>query len=189
MLDIISTWISILQGIVTIAALIIGAYVAWVGLNTWREQISAKDESELARRVLLDIYKTRDAINAMRVQEFMKLNGEQAKIIHEAALPNLEKALSNLDVDMLEVEGMWGEDAKGLLNLVHSYGGRVKSASWLYYSKSAKKLIPKDQLTSELFVKGPYPDKFAREQAEAISWVENFLRPKLKLKKEKAPRK
>src|SRR5665213_1851617 len=52
--------------VVTAVAAVVGARVAWAGLNTWKRETIGKRKAELAESVLAAFYEARDIINAVR---------------------------------------------------------------------------------------------------------------------------
>lgn len=62
-------WIEILKslpGLVTAGAAVVGACVAYQGLQKWRQETVGKRKMELAEDVLADFYEARDIINHAR---------------------------------------------------------------------------------------------------------------------------
>ena len=58
--------ISVSKDIVLAVAAITGSVVAVMGLDTWKRQLRGHSEYELSRRILVSLYKYRDAINGVR---------------------------------------------------------------------------------------------------------------------------
>jgi len=56
-------WVAMASDIVVGIAAGVGAYVAWRGLGTWRQQLRGSSEYELSRRILRCTYQLRDAIS------------------------------------------------------------------------------------------------------------------------------
>ena len=106
----------------------IGSYSAFYGLKAWRKQLKGKTEYELARRILLSVYKIRDGIKMVRhpfmsggeIYEAKKkykeqnpeINLTEKEIENYAVYENrwkaINEAFSSLNVDLLEAEVMWG---------------------------------------------------------------------------------
>ncbi len=55
--------ISVVKDIVLSGAAITGAVVAVKGLGTWQRQLKGQSEYELSRRILVTVFKYRDAID------------------------------------------------------------------------------------------------------------------------------
>jgi hypothetical protein len=60
------TYLSIAKDIFTVLASITAGIVAIIGLQTWKKQLKGKTEYELAQRLLMAVYKIRDAIYYVR---------------------------------------------------------------------------------------------------------------------------
>jgi len=65
-MDDIQVWVTLVKDIVTGLAALTAAYLAIRGFNTWKDQLKAKTEYELAQRVAKAAYEVRDAINLVR---------------------------------------------------------------------------------------------------------------------------
>lgn len=124
--------VSILRDAVLTAAAIMGAWVAWRGLHTWREQLTGQTEYDLAKRLLRDLYRYRDAVAAVR-NPFMSV-GEMADDIpldddpvptpewHHAGTTRayqrrweqLAAVRADLYPELLEAEVVWGDEINAL---------------------------------------------------------------------------
>src|SRR5260221_5644218 len=58
--------LSTVKDLMVLIAAVIGSYVALMGLSTWKRQLKGHTDHELARRILVSLYKYRDAINGVR---------------------------------------------------------------------------------------------------------------------------
>ena len=58
--------ISLVSEVVVAIAVAVGSYVAWKGLGAWKQQLKGRADHELARRILVLLYKYRDAIDGGR---------------------------------------------------------------------------------------------------------------------------
>lgn len=56
----------VIKDTATVIGIGIASYVAWVGLSTWRKQLTGTSEYELAREVLKAVYLLRDKIDNLR---------------------------------------------------------------------------------------------------------------------------
>ena len=75
---------------VTIISLLIGTIIAWVGLSTWRKQLRVGGDYELAKRVLAQVYKVRDAIEDIRGEFGVEIGGVNQ---NEYFFPRYSKAI------------------------------------------------------------------------------------------------
>lgn len=116
---------------VTTLAVVAGIIIAGMGLQTWRRELHGKAEYELARKVLLGVYRIRDAVDQFRAPLIsgweMVPDGEH--IVPGAGPPanshgialarrwsRVADTYSQLQVDLLEAEVLWGESLKNLRN-------------------------------------------------------------------------
>jgi hypothetical protein len=60
------------NGILTAVA-IGGVLIAWSGLSTWKKQLHGVHEFDLARRILLSVYKIEDGVKNVR-SPFLGIN-------------------------------------------------------------------------------------------------------------------
>lgn len=187
-MDIIQTWLPIIKDIVTILATGIAAYVGFTGLQTWQRQLRGNAEYDLARRVLLAVYKVRDAINNCRfhasLEEVEADRDGIAKAIkqmHDEAIAELEKAKASLEVELVEAEAVWGGDGMYMIHL-QWFGiliDQIRFAYQGYYSNEADEKQKADA-HSVLFREDK--DKFSEDLKGAIKRIEDVLRPKLTMK-------
>jgi len=126
-------YLSIIKDIIVASCSLIAVSIAWRGLNTWKRQLSGNSRHELARRWILSAYKLRDAIESVRkpgmssgevqnalVQSGRSLEGLDPKAAHMAQMNavyfvrwnKVLEAKSELLVNSLEAEVLWGAEAK-----------------------------------------------------------------------------
>jgi hypothetical protein len=58
--------VTLIKDLILCGAAIAGAVIAIKGLNTWKRQLKGQSEYELSRRLLVTLFKYRDAINGVR---------------------------------------------------------------------------------------------------------------------------
>lgn len=59
-------WAALLKDVMTILGAGVAIYVALRGLSAWRRQLKGNVQYELARRLLTNVYRARDALHAVR---------------------------------------------------------------------------------------------------------------------------
>ena len=164
--------ISIVKDIVTVITLIIGATVTIYGVNTWRKQLKAKSEYDLAKRVLINVYKVRDAF--MTVHTFLRFADAQTI---DAKFTKLAEASSNLEIELLEAKAMWGDNSE-FNKTFNLFKGSSSELVDYYYGFDPE-------------IQGPikYDDEvhsgFREEIDAGVIVIENLLRPKLKMEQAK----
>lgn len=196
--------------IVTALAAAVGAAVAVAGLFTWRKQLRGKTEWELARRLLRKVYELRGAIDMVRNP--MMFGGEIAAAFEDAGEPApepekmvederrdrvvfqkrwsaLRDVYSDLMVEALEAEVLWGQEARDALAPLKECVAELFSAiqMHLYYQqdRSSWQGTPDPERVHEVRMKvyatGGERDELGRQVTEAVDRMEDFLRPHLEL--------
>jgi hypothetical protein len=114
-------WSAVANGFVALAA-VGGAIAAFVGLGTWKNQLNWQSNNDLAKRVLLALYRYRDAIFALRNPtilgvEMVADNGtavsskypwDGTAVALARRLTLLRSMRSELDGVLQEAEAHWG---------------------------------------------------------------------------------
>ena len=125
--------VAITKDILTIVGAGIASYVALKGLSTWRRQLRGNTQYDLARRLLLSAYKLRDAVEGVRTPGIHSAEAAHAlketgictegmrprdsvrveKVaVYELRWRRVQDAKSELSVNCLEAQVLWGEQAK-----------------------------------------------------------------------------
>lgn len=111
---------SIASALGVVAAVIYGA----IGLSTWRRQAKGSNDHDLSRRILLSLFRYREAINRVRFPSFREheiqndVNGEEkldyevARFRHSAKvysqrLSDVIARRSELNVELVEGDALW----------------------------------------------------------------------------------
>jgi hypothetical protein len=107
---------------------------AWVGLTTWRTQLRGTAEYELAKRILRVVYKLRDQIAAVRspfvtasetTLAFKEADvapddhaddNVETQLVYQRRWNNLQHVRSDLTVELMEAQILWGDDLKSADN-------------------------------------------------------------------------
>lgn len=169
-----------------------GLVVAIIGLNAWKKQLKGKTDYELARRYLKALYKMRNAFSHVRnpwvpIGESMAAlkekgyteadHSDNRKVnaaIYSRRWEKMMEASSDLDIESLEAEVSWGNEATGLLDEI--YGLRGKLLSHINrLIEGQEEIRPDREILYE--VEG---DKFSLEVKGAIKKIVDYLRPHLK---------
>jgi len=123
---------SILGTIASAAGVGLAFYVGLVGLSTWQRQLSGTASHELAKRILIEMYKFREAIDRVRNPVILPSEytvtvtsvGRQDESLnryvgrcsaYDERFKLVTEARRNLDVALLEAEALWGGDLKPLV--------------------------------------------------------------------------
>lgn len=199
---------TLIKDLALTGAAVSGAIVAIKGLGTWRRQLKGQSEYELSRRMLVSLFKYRDAIGGVRdpvmlSHEIPHLSEDDAKSMSPKEIDyyGISKAYQNrwkkvqdqrtaLYADQLEAEAIWGDELntlfKTIYSLEHELLTRVRHYLVLMNPKAneGKKdaICRIDQKKRDIMYDelGEEPDEFKHELLEAIKHVENYLKPKLR---------
>ena len=124
--------VSLIKDVVLSGAAITGAVVAIKGLGTWQKQLKGQSEYELSRRILVSVFKYRDAINGVRhpamwAYEMPSPPEDEAKAMsreqicfygtskaYQARCYKVQTERTSLYADLLEAEAIWGNELKEL---------------------------------------------------------------------------
>lgn len=188
-------------------AALTGAIVAIKGLSTWQRQLKGQSEYELSRRILVSLFKYRDAINTVRhpvmwayekpspPEDESKTMGPEhlrsygtAKA-YQARWEKVQEQRTTLYADLLEAEAIWGTDLKDLFNVVfnleHELFTRIRHYLELINpdtSKSSKKAIREiNKKNRDIMYDhlGDEPDEYKLDLLKSIINIEAYLKPKL----------
>ncbi|MEP2027345.1 MAG: hypothetical protein ABJI96_01405 [Paracoccaceae bacterium] len=96
-----------------------GASAAWQGLNTWKNQANFETNHDLARKILVQFFRHRDAISTVR---------NPIMWAHET-----RAAIQMVEVDQRDV----GEEKKNFLGIAYAYDDR-----WQQITKVRAELYP-----------------------------------------------
>lgn len=191
------------------AAALVGAGVAVAGLRTWRAQLRGQTEYNLARRVLRGVFEIRDQIAVVRnpfipgqemVAAFKEAGVEpqdgnlirdqrMSGFVYQQRWKGLSKALSDLRVDVLEAEVLWGEPIRNADRDLRSCVNELFVSVEMYLrTKNNEHATGKPGVDFEKYFKivhqiseNPAEDPFTGKVSEAVKTFETFLRPHLTL--------
>jgi hypothetical protein len=179
LITLLQTFLTITKDIVTIIATSIAAVVAITGLQTWRKQLKGNAEYELARDILVAVYRVRDAIRNCKFPPIPEPL-EEVKKFHDQQLPKLDDMLSNLDIELLEAEAIWGENQNIMTSIseFRALATAVKPEYQLTYILPS----PGENIYyfPSLFSWGE--DDYSPKVERAVKKIEYHLRPKLMAK-------
>jgi hypothetical protein len=203
--------VTLLKDIVLSGAAVTGAVVAVKGLGTWRRQLKGHSEYELSRRILVTVFKYRDAINGVRhpviwAYEMPSPPEDEAKNMsqdeirfygtskaYQARWDKVHAERTTLYADLLEAEALWGIDLKELFkkifDLEHELFTRIRHYIELINpsaNEASKEAIRKiDEKGRDIIYDNmsDEPDEYKDDFITAIERIEQYLKPKLRHKK------
>ena len=199
--------VTLLKDLVLSGAAITGAAVAVKGLGTWQRQLKGQSEYELSRRILVSVFKYRDAINGVRhpamwayempsppEEEAARMSREQIRFYgtskaYQARWDKVQTERTSLYADLLEAEAIWGAELKELFkevfNLEHKLFTRIRHSVELINpdtdeaSKDAIRNIDKKARDIMYDNLRDEPDEYKKDLIAAIEKIEKYLKPKL----------
>lgn len=193
-IETIQAYITLLKDTFTCLAAIVASGVAIVGLGTWRRQLTANAERELAGRVLIAVYKVRDALEGCRlyVPAEKRPDPKKSKKLHDIAFARLDDANANLAVESLEARAVWGYE-EGVLSSLGFFSLTTLDMKLAYGSFYEKDIPPneREDAYSILFTDRNIDNKndYSHMINLAVKQAEDVLRPKLTLKQGKGGKK
>jgi hypothetical protein len=202
--------IEALEKAATGIAALVAAWVAWQGLEAWRVQLHGRTEYDLARRVLRAVFKVRDQIAFVRnpfvpVAETMeayraagidpaevdplKDRERAAQLVYQKRWQPLAAAVSDLSVEILEAEVLWGKSSRDLETELRRLVAELSTAITLYLRDAHTQHYNPERAreAAERFEKwfavvygGITDDAFASRVEAVVERFEAMLRPHLR---------
>ena len=196
----------LLLRIVTTGAAVAGAWVAVSGLRAWRAQLIGKAEYELARRLLRGALEVREQIAVVRgpfmsagelsaalseeagEKEANLSNSEQLKkattLAYNHRWSGVSKAMSDLRLDVLEGEVIWGEPIKAAHRTLSECVAELQTSLITYLRAPYNRPLPNMEQHFAVVYQisdDPARDPFTVKVADAVGGFERLLRPHLTL--------
>jgi hypothetical protein len=199
---------ALFKDLATIFAAVVAAIVAIKGYNSWKKQLRGKTEHDLARRLLLDVYRVRNAIQMVRepfiseaetwqaIQEAriqvekLDASSPQYAVLRQQAVyarrwSKVLAAFEKLEVDALEAEVLWGQTIVDSLVLLRQYTKTLQVGIWVYLRNLSGPTEDQEPGQSQealrIIHSRGQDDRFADEIKKAVEEVQNTLRPYLSL--------
>jgi hypothetical protein len=181
--------------------------VAFLGLRTWRRQLYGTAEYERARRLYRSVLEVRDQLASVRapfisvgeMHEAFKDDGIEPDkgdvtsdkrtngLVYQRRWKGVVSAMSNLRVELLEAEVLWGEAVREPETQLRRCLGELYAAV-VMHAQNRESSGHENPRNSEFWEKqfailydqsGAEPDDFARRVNEAVAGFERLLRPHL----------
>lgn len=199
--------ISISKDIVLTIATGIGAYVAIKGLKTWRKQLKGQSDNELSRKILLAVYKYRDAVRYVRnplmlpyemptppLEETKRMSTTEIHFYgisegYKTRFDRLQQLYNELNIDLLESKVLWGDHLEELLIKLFEFKFKLELVLQMYLNSKNPQLDSetrqdyynqiKDYKDILYFQLPVEKDKFNNDLNDIITDIESYLKPKL----------
>lgn len=207
-MDCIVELLKILKEVIFAGSAITGAIVAVKGLNTWRHQLKGKFEYDLSRRILVSLFKYRDAISGVRhpamwgyempnppEDKAKDMSPDQIKFYgtskaYQARWDKVQEERISLYADLLEAEAIWGTKLNDLFKVVFDLQHELFTQIRHYLElinpdtserkKEAIEKIDKNKRDIMYDELGEEPDEFKKDLLDAIKVIESYLKLKLR---------
>ncbi|RNA78757.1 hypothetical protein [[Curtobacterium] plantarum] len=201
-----ASFIGVLKDIVVVVAPATGAIVAVKGLGTWKRQLKGQSDYNLAKEVLINLFKYRDALyfvrNPLMTEQELKLpegkdpaemNFSESRYLrtltaYQNRWDNVLDNRAKLQTNIIEMEVLWGEEfTSQLMSLFRKEQDLLFQVE--YYLRLVNPAIHGDDKKFErdnLDRKMLYDtmkddtDKFRISFKETLDPLQNSLRDKLK---------
>lgn len=201
-------YISSFKDILLAGAAITGAVVAVKGLGTWQRQLHGQADYDLSRRLLVTVFKYRDAIDRVRDRnmyideqpsppedQIAGMNDEQIRYYgvlnaYQARWVKVKTERAALYADLLESEALWGLSCKVLFQVIFDLEHELFTDIRQYLEltnpqtdqgmKNALEEIRSDYRKIMYDHSGEEPDEFKQDVQSAIDQIEVYLKPKLR---------
>lgn len=122
--------INLIKDLVATLATIVATIVGVWGVNSWKRQSRAQNDHDLARRIMVNLYRYRDSISTVRnpfmwanemplpndkdlnsmTREDMDFYGKS--MAYQARFDKVQEVRSLLYSDLLESQALWGDQLK-----------------------------------------------------------------------------
>ena len=186
---------------------ITGAIVAIKGLSTWKRQLKGQSEYELSRRILVALFKYRDAINGVRhpvmwdfeipnppEEESKDMSREHIRFYgtskaYQARWDKVQAERTNLYADLLEGEAIWGGELKKLFKVLFNLEHELLTSVRRYIdlinpdkeeaSKEAIRNIEKKRRDIMYDDLSEEGDEYRKDFQLGVEEIEKYLKPKL----------
>ncbi|MFQ2156064.1 hypothetical protein ACK33E_06450 [Aeromonas hydrophila] len=199
--------VTLIKDLILSGAAIAGAVIAIKGLSTWKRQLKGQSEYELSRRLLVTLFKYRDAIAGVRhpvmwayempsppEDESKNMSREHIRFYgtskaYQARWDKVQAERASLYADLLESEAIWGDELKKLFktlfNLEHELFTSVRHYVELINpetkegSKESIRDIDKKRRDIMYDDLSEEGDDYRKDFQLGVEAIERYLKPKL----------
>lgn len=200
-------FLSFAKDLAVSGAAITGAIVAVKGLGTWKRQLKGQFEYELSRRILVTLFKYRDAVAGVRHPamwgyEMPKPPADEMENMSDADIhyygtskayqarwDRVQAERTSLYADLLQSEALWGLALKDLFKSLFSLEHELMVTIQSYLSmtnpavseieREAHRNISEKRRDVMYDDQSEKGDSFRQEFQSAIEEIERYLKPKL----------
>lgn len=200
--------VTLLKDILLGGAAITSAFIANKGLTTWKRQHKGNSEYELSRRILVTLYKYRDAIDGVRhpaiwenempsppEEKIKSMTGDEirfygTRMAIQARWDKVNVERTSLYADLLQAKALWDDE------LIKRFKVLFKLQQELFISfqnliqlinpdldedtKEAVKNIKKNRRDIMYSDLSEEGDEYKKEFQKGVEEIEKYLNPKLR---------
>jgi hypothetical protein len=192
--------IKALTGVAGALTGIAGVTIAGFGLRTWRRQLYGTAEYERSRRLYRAVLEVRDQLEAVRSpfvsvgetttafrEAGVEPEGEDVskakrtnELVYERRWQGVVKAMSELRLELLEAEVLWGEKVREPERTLRSCMAELYTAVHFHVQDRAPSGL-REKHHDLLYRQGSLdePDEFSKRIAAAVAGFETLVRPHL----------
>jgi hypothetical protein len=208
-IDTIQSYVTLIKDIITGLSALVAASIAILGLQAWKKQLKGKTEYELAQRLLRAIYKVREALAVVRnpfqsaaeIAAAMKessiegdiinnptIRAQSERAVYEKRWQKVQEAFVDVESTLLEAEAIWGQPVKDsvkpLQDCISTLAINIKK-HLRNIEKQPRNFDSQEEEKIDDIIYGFSGDSdnnlFSKEINTAVSKMESFLRPRLKI--------
>ena len=196
---------AIASGLTSLAT-VVGVIVAYRGINTWKDQQTWKNNHDLARRMLVNLFKYREKIDNIRSpvivpgegdypseEDAVNMSAQQVSFAHTSTayrkrVNALRDVENQLHADCLEARAIWGDCISEKMKPVNALKGNLLHVLGLYLAvidpdiNEQRREILEERLVDRynvIYDDLIDDDPFKLEMARAMDNVEDYLKLKL----------
>ncbi len=196
-----SITLDVIKEVVTTVTLGVGAYVAWSGLSTWKNQIKGGHQYNIAKNLLLNTYYYKEAMFGLRSQVIW--NSEYPLIPAAELILKSEFEIKYINVSyaylkrwerveklkpiiygaILECQVIWGNELRVLYDKIFKLERKVFVEIGLYLDALKNEILDKESVNYKL-INDSFDDAndlFRKDFNPLLEQIEKFIKPKLKL--------
>jgi hypothetical protein len=203
--DVFSIIGTVAGAVISAATIAVAIYFGRKGLHTWQKQLRGSADHDLARRLLIELYKLRDLIQRARSPvifsyetspfEGEAISADQKQASYDATSRAYRRRLAAMDearhpllATMLEAEALWGTELKELMGQVFKLEREFVNYVRLYLNSISPEVTVQALYARQALLEkyrevlydldGP-EDIYWIEMKQVLQQVENHLRSRL----------
>jgi hypothetical protein len=188
--------ISSAKDVILALAGVITAWVAVRGINKWRDEMTGKNEYDVARSLIRAAYRLRDEIRFARApmiwaHEFKDTEDrvQGYRNVYSARFAPVAKAVEEFDTCTLEAEALWGQKIRGVTDPLRFCVGELQSAieAFINDKVSGGEDFKADrefgkQIRAKVSDIGEKDNPLSQKIRDAVKGIEDLARPHLRHK-------